>query len=228
MRSTSGKGGAVVEAIPLSFTFAGKHSVEDFLVLPKLQDRFFEGGKCIFTTKVREKALHSEIIPKTGLFWYASPMSKKRGKPADLEGLLESYRAFLSERQLKMTNQRKVIIAEFVKAGGHLSAEELFRLVKKKASGVGLASVYRTIGSLVEAGLAVERRFLDKTSVYELEEPGHHHDHLICMKCRKIFEFENPAIEEQQKKVAEDLGFSLKDHKLELYGWCNRSNCPNL
>jgi Fur family ferric uptake transcriptional regulator len=155
-------------------------------------------------------------------------MSKKKGKPTDLDSLLEAYKVFLSERQLKMTNQRKIIISEFVKAGGHLSAEELFRLVKKKAQGVGLASVYRTIGSLVEAGLAVERRFLDKTSVYELEEPGHHHDHLICLKCRKIFEFENSAIEDQQKKVAEELGFSLKDHKLELYGWCNRTNCPNL
>ncbi len=58
--------------------------------------------------------------------------------------------------------------------------------------------------------------------------PGHHHDHLICMRCRKIFEFENEAIEEQQRRVAEQLGFSLKDHKLELYGWCQRPACPNL
>ena len=155
-------------------------------------------------------------------------MRKQKGKAQDLDTMLEEYRAFLAGRQLKMTNQRKVIISEFVRAGGHLSAEELFRLVKKKAAGVGLASVYRTIGSLVEAGLAVERRFLDRTSVYELESPGHHHDHLICMRCRKIFEFENEAIEEQQRKVAEGLGFSLKDHKLELYGWCNRTACPNL
>ncbi len=158
-------------------------------------------------------------------------MSKRKGKPLgsqDLEGLLEAYRGYLAEHHLKMTNQRKVIISEFVRSGGHLSAEELFRIVKKKATGVGLASVYRTIGSLVEAGLAVERRFLNRTSVYELESPGQHHDHLICLRCRKIFEFENDAIEEQQKKVAEGLGFTLKDHKLELYGWCQRPACPNL
>ena len=156
-------------------------------------------------------------------------MSKKgKGKVHDLESLLEDYKAYLSQHQLKMTNQRKVIISEFVRSGGHLSAEELFRVVKKKAAGVGLASVYRTINSLVEAGLAVERRFLDRTSVYELEDPGHHHDHLICMRCRKIFEFENEPIEELQRKVAEGLGFTLKDHKLELYGWCQRPACPNL
>ncbi len=159
----------------------------------------------------------------------------KRPKPKqivvsgqELATLLETYKAYLSQHKLKFTAQREVIIAEFLKAGGHISAEELFRIVKKKAAGVGLASVYRTINSLVEAGLAVERRFLDRTSVYELHEPGRHHDHLICMRCRKIFEFENQAIEDQQRKVADSLGFVLKDHKLELYGWCQRTNCPNL
>ncbi len=153
------------------------------------------------------------------------------GKRSDLEALdsrLSAYRGYLAERNLKFTNQRKVIISEFLRAGGHISAEELFRLVKKKAPGVGLASVYRTISSMVEAGLAVERRFLDKSSVYELYEAGTHHDHLICLKCRKIFEFENEKIETLQQEVATRLGFKLKDHKLELYGWCERTKCPNL
>lgn len=156
-------------------------------------------------------------------------MAKKGKKTTeeDLVEVLDKYKVYLSERQLKFTNQRKVIISEFFRIGGHISAEELFRLVKKKASGVGLASVYRTINSLVAAGLAVERRFLDRTSVYEVHEDGHHHDHLICMKCRKIFEFENEEIENQQRRVAENLGFDLKDHKLELYGWCQKQNCPN-
>lgn len=159
-------------------------------------------------------------------------MKRVKPKPPvpehELKALLDAYKAYLSEHKLKFTAQRETIIAEFMRSGGHVSAEELFRNVKKKDSGVGLASVYRTINSLVEAGLAVERRFLDRTSVYEIHEPGHHHDHLICMRCRKIFEFENEAIEEQQRKVAESLGFTLKDHKLELHGWCNRTNCPNL
>ncbi|HEY8278038.1 MAG TPA: transcriptional repressor [Bdellovibrionota bacterium] len=149
------------------------------------------------------------------------------GEPA-LAEVLEAYKAYLVQHKLKFTGQREAIIAEFLRAGGHISAEELFRIVKKKFSGVGLASVYRTINSLVEAGLAVERRFLDRASVYELQHGGHHHDHLICLRCRKIFEFENEAIEDQQRKVAEGLGFALKDHKLELYGWCQRTNCPNL
>lgn len=156
------------------------------------------------------------------------PKAKPAANSPELEAILDAYKAYLAQHQLKFTEQRKVIIAEFLRAGGHLSAEELFRMVKKKAAGVGLASVYRTVNSLVDAGLALERRFLDRSSVYELHQPGHHHDHLICLRCKKIFEFENEAIEEQQAKVAESLGFQLKDHKLELYGWCQRQNCPNL
>lgn len=161
--------------------------------------------------------------------WGMSKKLKPKAlEPVDLEAWLEQYKAYLAQHQLKFTNQRKLILSEFFRTGGHVSAEELFRLVKKKATGVGLASVYRTINSLVEAGMAVERRFLDRNSVYEMNVPGQHHDHLICMRCRKIFEFENEEIEEQQRRVAEQLGFSLKDHKLELYGWCQKPACPNL
>jgi Fur family ferric uptake transcriptional regulator len=147
---------------------------------------------------------------------------------AEIEKFLERYKAYLASHELKFTNQRKIIISEFLRAGGHINVEELFRSVKKKAAGGGLASVYRTVNSLVEAGLAVERQFLDRSSVFELHEPGHHHDHLICMRCRKIFEFENDKIEELQRDVASQLGFTLQDHKLELYGYCQKQNCPNL
>ena len=153
---------------------------------------------------------------------------KSEEKDQALDVRLKAYKRYLAERNLKFTSQRKVIISEFMKAGGHISAEELFRMVKRKAPGVGLASVYRTISSMVEAGLAVERRFLDKSSVYEIFEQGHHHDHLICLKCKKIFEFENEKIESLQEEVATRLGFKLQDHKLELYGWCERKKCPNL
>ncbi len=142
--------------------------------------------------------------------------------------VLERYRAWLGANAQKVTRQRMVIVSEFLEVDGHISAEDLFRRVKKKAPSTGLASVYRTINSLVEAGIAKERRFLDKSSVYEVAADDHHHDHLICMRCRKIFEFENDEIEKIQSQVAESMGFELKEHKLELYGWCRRPKCPNL
>lgn len=154
--------------------------------------------------------------------------SASHSHSVSVKDFLQRYQNYLSQNGLKLTKQRKIIISEFLQAGGHLNAEDLFHLVKKKASGIGLASVYRTINSLVQAGLMVERRFLDKSSVYEVLEPGAHHDHLICMRCRKIFEFENDRIEALQEEVAKSMGFKLSDHKLELYGYCQKNNCPNL
>lgn len=142
--------------------------------------------------------------------------------------LLSAYKAYLAENALKFTKQREVIVEEFFRDPVHLSAEELFKRVQDRDPKIGLASIYRTLNSLVDAGLAVERRFLDKTSVYEYNDPHEHHDHLICMRCHHIFEFENEEIESLQESVAKRLGFTLTDHKLELYGVCNKKNCKYL
>ncbi len=142
--------------------------------------------------------------------------------------LMEAYKSYLTDNSLKFTKQREVIVEEFFRKSIHLSAEELFKLVQKQDSKIGLASIYRTLGSLVDAGLAVERCFLDKTSVYEYNDPHEHHDHLICMRCHHIFEFENEEIEKLQETVAKGLGFTLTDHRLELYGICNKKDCKYL
>jgi len=141
------------------------------------------------------------------------------------KALLEAYRDYLTAKGLKSTRQRTLIVEEFFREGAHISADDLFRKVQKRASGIGLASVYRTLKSLVDSGLAVERRFLDKSSVFEYNNPAAHHDHLICMRCNQIIEFENAEIERLQEQVARQLGFRLIDHKLELYGICTKGDC---
>ena len=139
--------------------------------------------------------------------------------------LLDGYRDYLVQKGLKLTKQRLLIVEEFFRSGAHISADDLFRRVQKRYRGIGLASVYRTLKSLTESGLAVERRFLDKTSVFEYNDPTAHHDHLICMRCHQIIEFENEEIEKLQEAVARQLGFRLIDHKLELYGICTKGDC---
>ncbi len=145
-----------------------------------------------------------------------------------IKTLMDAYKAYLTENALKFTRQREVIVEEFLCDPVHISAEDLFRKVQERDSKIGLASIYRTLNSLVDAGLAVERRFLDKSSVYEYNDPHEHHDHLICMRCQHIFEFENDEIETLQETVAKNMGFTLTDHKLELYGLCNKKNCKYL
>ncbi len=128
---------------------------------------------------------------------------------------------YLSGQGLKSTRQRDVVLNAFVSAGRHLSAEELYLLVKKSNPGIGYATVYRTLKLLAEAGLADERRFEDGFTRYEYNASDGHHDHLICTRCGKIIEFENERIEQLQQDVARKNRFKVQSHKLELYGLCS-------
>lgn len=128
---------------------------------------------------------------------------------------------YLSGQGLKSTRQRDVVLNAFVSAGRHLSAEELYLLVKKSNPGIGYATVYRTLKLLAEAGLADERRFEDGFTRYEYNASDGHHDHLICTRCGRILEFENERIEQLQQDVARKNRFKVQSHKLELYGLCS-------
>jgi Fur family ferric uptake transcriptional regulator len=132
----------------------------------------------------------------------------------------EHLSEYLSGQGLKSTRQRERILTSFISAGRHLSAEELYHIVKKNDPRIGFATVYRTLKLLANAGLADERRFEDGITRYEHNASRSHHDHLICTKCGKIVEFENEQIESLQQVVAKKKGFLVQNHKLELYGLC--------
>lgn len=129
---------------------------------------------------------------------------------------------YLAKKGLKSTIQRDLIINEFCRQKGHITAEELYTKLRKKHSSLGLATVYRTLKILTEGKLAHERRFNDGYTRYELTHDDSHHDHLVCIECGRVEEFENDEIEELQNKVAAEYGFTINEHKLELYGLCNK------
>ena len=133
----------------------------------------------------------------------------------------EHLSEYLVVQGLKSTSQRDKILSIFVEAGRHLSAEELYIIVKKSHPGIGYATVYRTLKLLAEAGLAQERRFEDGFTRYEHASQDAHHDHLICTRCGAIIEFENETIEALQQDVARKNRFKVQSHKLELYGLCS-------
>ncbi len=138
-------------------------------------------------------------------------------KLQDKMGLFKSY---IANKGLKSTNQRDFIALSFFRIRTHISLDELYRKVRKKQPGIGYATVYRTMKLLTDSGLAVTRQFGDGQTRYEnLLESGHH-DHLICLKCSKIVEFQNQSIEDLQVKTASHYGFTVISHKLELYGYC--------
>jgi Fur family ferric uptake transcriptional regulator len=129
--------------------------------------------------------------------------------------------AYMVKKGLRSTDQRKLIVETFFRSPHHVSIEELLERVRARDRKVGYATVYRTLKLLTECGVAFERRFGDGLARYELaDDLAHHHDHLICVECRSITEFEEPRVEEIQEEIAERHGFQLRSHKHELYGVC--------
>lgn len=126
---------------------------------------------------------------------------------------------------LKQTRQREEILVAFYEGGGHVSIDELLKRVQARMPGVGYATVYRTLKLFVEAGVALERNFQDGQARYEpvAEE---HHDHLICLDCGHIFEFEEPEVERRQAEVAAAHGLRVESHRHEIYGRCTAVSCP--
>ncbi len=121
---------------------------------------------------------------------------------------------------LKVTTQRLAILKTLHEGRRHVTAQELFEKLNKDHPEIGFATVYRFLRTLTEGHFVTEVRMGGLPARYELTPTGGHHDHLTCVKCGKICEFENRAIESLQEKVANQFGFKLTHHILELYGVC--------
>ncbi len=146
----------------------------------------------------------------------------------NLEGTSEPevLRRYLSAHDLKMTTQREKILDVFLRTQGHVTAEQLYDRIKRVDPSIGFTTVYRTLRLFCTCGLAQERNFGHGPTRYENAYTRHHHDHLVCVKCGKIIEFENEPIERIQKDVAEIHRFELLDHRHELYGHCEDCRTP--
>lgn len=101
----------------------------------------------------------------------------------------------------------------------HLSAEDIYKVLLDHGEDVGLATVYRVLTQFETAGLVMRHHFEGGHSVFELNQ-GEHHDHLVCIQCGKIEEFQDEVIETQQRNIAKKAGYQLTDHSLYLYGIC--------
>lgn len=138
-----------------------------------------------------------------------------------LDRLRARLTSYMAKKGLRSTAQRRLIVDTFFEGASHMTIEELLSEVRSRDKGIGYATVYRTLKLLAECGVASERHFGDGLSRYELADDGSaHHDHLICVRCGKIIEFEEPRIEALQDEVATRYGFVVTSHKHEMYGTC--------
>ena len=125
---------------------------------------------------------------------------------------------------LKITLPRVKILTLLEKHGGHLSAEDVYKILLDEGEEIGLATVYRVLTQFESAGLVVRQNFEGGQSVFEIDS-GTHHDHLVCIKCGKVEEFLDATIEKRQEAIAKKFGFTIKDHALVIYGCCYKAEC---
>ena len=121
------------------------------------------------------------------------------------------------DKGVKLTDQRKIIAKVMSESHDHPDVDKLYRRVSKVDSKISIATVYRTVKLFEESGILTKHEFKGDKARYEELNEGHH-DHLIDIKSGEIIEFVDDEIEKLQKKVAEKHGYTLVDHKLELYG----------
>jgi len=135
---------------------------------------------------------------------------------------LETFREFLKDHGLKLTAQRGAILARTLQIDEHFSAEELFEVLRRESRGISKATVYRTLALLVEAELLDARDFDRGHMLYERATHEAHHDHLICVRCKRIFEFHCEEIEQLQEQISQRYDFEMVSHTHHIYGVCGR------
>lgn len=129
--------------------------------------------------------------------------------------------AGLKKAGLKATHPRLKILSILESAEHpHMTAEEVYKRLIAAGEEVGLATVYRVLTQFQAAGLVIRHNFEGGRSVFEINQGGHH-DHMVCVECGKVFEFYDTAIEDRQRRIAEQAGFIMDDHSLYLYGVCD-------
>ncbi|MFN0024215.1 MAG: Fur family transcriptional regulator [Parvularculaceae bacterium] len=130
---------------------------------------------------------------------------------------MERLEKLCVDKGMRMTDQRRVIARVLSVAEDHPDVEEIHRRASAIDPRISIATVYRTMRLFEESGVVERHDFQDGRSRYE-EATEDHHDHLIDLKSGTVIEFVNVEIEALQRRIAEEHGYKLVAHRLELYG----------
>ena len=120
----------------------------------------------------------------------------------------------------RSTPQRQAVLDALGGVGDFRSAQEVHELLAARGSGVGLATVYRTLEVLVESGLVRAQDFGEGFRRYEPVPGQADHEHLICERCGRVVEFQNERLERMLPVIADEHGFQHRRQRVEIYGVC--------
>jgi Fur family ferric uptake transcriptional regulator len=153
----------------------------------------------------------------------ATARTRARSEENAIQRALEQFRAVLQRHALRMTPVREAVLRAALLQDGHFDVDDLVReLQRKNVREASMATVYRVIPLLVEAGLVQPALLsMGERHRYEAAFEREHHDHLICTRCGKVVEFHFEAFEMLQREIATKYGFELTTHVHELLGRCD-------
>jgi Fur family ferric uptake transcriptional regulator len=134
----------------------------------------------------------------------------------------EQFIKLFKQDRIDRFNDRLAVLEIFLMTEHHVTAQELAELVNAQGAGLEFEFVRDTIELMCQYGFARKNVFDNGDPRYEHLHLGQHHDHMICTKCKRIFEFQNQAVEQLQIQIAAKSGFHLLQHKMELYGICRQ------
>jgi Fur family ferric uptake transcriptional regulator len=135
---------------------------------------------------------------------------------------IEVFAEYLNSRNLKLTKEREAVLQQFFSHRGHMEAEELSHALRRKRKGASRATIYRTLDLLVESGI-VRRVDLGRGhSHYELVLDHPHHEHMICLRCGKVIEFSDKAMERSLDRLCKRRGFEHDSHRFQIFGYCEK------
>jgi Fur family ferric uptake transcriptional regulator len=142
-----------------------------------------------------------------------------------LKERIEEIKQELHSEGYKLTPQREATVTVLLEnEQDHLSAEDVYLLVKSKAPDTGLATVYRTLELLSDLKILQKLNFGDGVARYEFRnhDTEHHHHHLVCQSCGSVDEIMEDWLEPIEERVSQDFNFQISDHRLVFYGICHR------
>lgn len=137
--------------------------------------------------------------------------------------VMNTLRKKIREHKYKFTTQRQIILQAFLDSkGNHMSAEDVYEMVRDENPDIGLATVYRSLELFTHLELLKKLDFGDGRSRYELNDHNlsHSHHHLICLGCGKVTEFSYDFLNEVKDKIKKENGFNIVDYQLKFYGYC--------
>ena len=158
----------------------------------------------------------------------ADPRPQKTAPPRrspgeqDFEKVEREFESFIRRKGLKLTSQRRRILKRVFTTNRHFTADEIHDVFRRGRNDVSRATIYRTLSLLVEGGFIDMLELGGDTKRYEHILDREHHDHLLCIGCGAVVEFQEPRIEELQNEVARRQGFKITSHSLRLFGTCRK------